>query len=324
MIDYLTYEDYALYDPHIKPSQQRNAGGMQSKTYRVREALDEFFPGARVVSRVDEIRSRVVMIEPLWFIMGREIDEEIEKLQSLDVKKIIYGSEFGPLRISPSARERFFELGDVVTANCVFLRDLFSYIGIHASHILTDPMSNTFTPRDVPRRNQVVAMGNISWIKNVMQLIEVYKRLEGVTERVYIGSGKLWGITDKRNEELQAELFEHTDRVLPDAIPAEIAVELQQTKVGYWCAYHDTFSSCTHEMLACGVPVVAGPHGLAPELPIAIAADTASQVDHIRRAIDMPEDEYEAESQRLAEWSRSRVSNAVFAEQLRNVIRSVS
>ena len=44
VLDYLTYDDYAAYSPQLKPFQQRNAGGMQSKTYRVRLALEEFFP----------------------------------------------------------------------------------------------------------------------------------------------------------------------------------------------------------------------------------------------------------------------------------------
>ena len=320
MIDYLTYIDYALYDPQIKPSAQRNAGGMQSKTYRVREALEQFFPGSRVISEVDDIRAQVVLIEPLRFIM--KPDESLERLKQMDVKKIIYGSEFGPLRISPVERQRLFELGDVITANCEFLKNLFDYIGIHTDFILTDPVSDEFHPVNRPRRNQVVCGGNISWIKNTMQLIEIYKRLEGICERVYIGSSKLWGFADKADEKLQKELFSHTDRVLPDATPGEVAEEMQQSKVGYWCAYHDTFSSWTHELLACGVPVVAAPHGLAPELPIMVDADVEMQVKLVQEIIDMPEEQFSQKSAHLANWSRANLSNEVFATQLREIIRS--
>ena len=72
MIDYLTAEDYALYNPDTKPSRQRNAGGMQTKTYRVRDALDEFFPGSKTVHKLEDITEKIVLIEPLWYILKPE------------------------------------------------------------------------------------------------------------------------------------------------------------------------------------------------------------------------------------------------------------
>ena len=111
MIDYLTFEDYERYNPNLKPSEQANAGGMQSKTYRVRLALEQFFPGSKVVSRVADITAAVVLIEPLWYLMnrGREFEDsgttektesDLGLLQKMPVKRIIYGSEFAALRMS--------------------------------------------------------------------------------------------------------------------------------------------------------------------------------------------------------------------------------
>lgn len=72
MIDILTWDHYARYDPNLPPSKQGGAGGMQSKTYRTLEALQNCFPGSSVVTEVDEIKSTVVLIEPLHFTLGNE------------------------------------------------------------------------------------------------------------------------------------------------------------------------------------------------------------------------------------------------------------
>ena len=329
MIDYLTSEDYALYNPDVKPSRQRNAGGMQAKTYRVSDALEEYFPGSKTVHKLEDITANIVLVEPLWYILKPEHEpieyweRQMEALKQVQAKRVLFGSEFSVLRVHPYWRKALVNQADIVTVNCDFLRNLFGYAGITGPELLTDPMDSRFVPGPIPRQKRVVAMGSISWMKNTMHLIEVFKRLEGQVERVYIGSGRLWGYIDKKNDELQAELFEHTDRIIPDASMPESLSELQQAKVGYWCAYHDTFSSCTHEMLACGVPVVAVPHGHAKELPVHIESDIDDQVSKILEVANMSDDEYSAESNKLARWSQAHNSNAVFASQLREVIRKI-
>lgn len=325
MIDYLTVEDYALYNPDVKPSRQRNAGGMQSKTYRVRDALEEFFPCSKTVHKLEDITAGIVLIEPLWYFLPVEhLENQMNALKSVKAKKIIYGSEFSPLRAHPYWRKEFIAQGDIVTVNCEFLRGLFNYMGITGAELLTDPMDARFVPGAMAREKRVVAMGSISWMKNAKHLIEVFKRLEGQVERVYIGSAKLWGYLEQESERLQTELFKHTDRIISDATRLESISELQQAKVGFWCAYHDTFSSCTHEMLACGVPVVAAPHGHAQELPISIESDINKQVDKILEIANMEDDAHKKLSDSLASWSESHNSNAVFAAQLREVIRKIA
>ena len=325
MIDYLTYFDYARYDPNIAPSRQGTAGGMQSKTYRVREALDAYYPGSKVVSNIEEITAPVVLIEPLSFFMLEDPEAELNKLKMVNAKKIVYGSEYAPMRMSPSMRSLLFDNVDLVTANCYFLKRLLTYIGIDASHILTDPMSEVFSPPESQdeRKNRIVAMGQVSAEKNTKQVTEVFKRLEGVAERVYIGSASLWGPDPMRAKQLEEELFEHCDRILPDAKPSEIAVELQQAKVGYWCAFHDTWSTCTHEMIACGLPVIAANHGLAEELPVTTASEIDDQIRLIQETLTLPSDEYLKLSASLDKWNRENASYAVFLSQLQTVLRRV-
>lgn len=81
MIDYPTFEDYAVYSPYIKPSQQRNVGEMQSKVYWTREALDQGFPGSKVVSEIEDINTNIVLVESLRFFM-RPDNSALEKLKA--------------------------------------------------------------------------------------------------------------------------------------------------------------------------------------------------------------------------------------------------
>ena len=323
MIDYFTLEHYAKYDPNRRPSEQGGSGGMQSKTHRVLDALQTYFPGSRVVTEVDDIKATVVLIEPLRFTLGDE--ESFEKLKWVDAKKIIYGGEFAPLRMSPSQRGRFFENADTMTYNCHFLKNLLRYIGIRANYPLTEPVPDVFHPGPQPenRPRRIVAMGSVSWMKNSARVIEIFKRLKGDAERVYIGSSSLWGGDSSKDKELEDELFDNCDKVLSNATPAEIAKELQETTVGFWCAYHDTWSNCVHEMIASGVPVVSSCHGLASELPVMQAVDIASQVKLIHQVLNMPAEEYRSKSESLHAWSQANTSYSVFINQLQHVLKAI-
>ena len=323
MIDYLTCDHYARYDPYKSPLEQGGSGGMQSKTYRTLEALQSYFPGSRVVTEVDEIKQSVVLIEPIRFTLG-DFDS-IEKLKWVEAKKIAFGGEFAPLRMSVSERHRFLEHVDTVTYHSRFLKDLFRYIGIRAMYPLTEVVSPIFEPGDNPgnRERRIVAMGNISWEKNSARVIEVFKQLKGDCERVYIGSGSLWGEDVSKNRALEDALFDNCDTIISNATPTEVAAELQKSKVGFWCAIHDAWSNSVHEMIASGVPVVASCHGLAAELPVARAIDIGVQVKLIRQILDMPTEDYIAKAKSLHAWSQDNTSHNVFIKQLQHILKAI-
>ena len=231
------------------------------------------------------------------------------------------------MRMPHDLREQVLGLCDVVTANCKFQANVFKYVGVHASHILCDPVPDVFLSRQVfsDRKPRVVATGNVSWQKNAPQVTEVFKGLKGAVERVYVGSASLWydASEEEGPQRLQEELYANTDRVVREATTSQIAEEFQNARFGLWCAYHDTFATAAQEMMMSGMPVVAAKHGLASEIPVWSASGVRAQVEAIKRLANETDESLEEQSDRISKWARENVSYAAFQGQLKEVLRSV-
>lgn len=295
---------------------------MPIKTYRTLEVLRQVYPKTRGISSAHEITADTVLIEPLRFTMAD--DNIIEELEQVPAKKVLVCSEFAMLRLPPAERRRILAMASAITANCEFQARLFRYIDVKVDGLLCDPIPDNFClPASPSRSNSVVACGNIAPNKNSEGVIEVFRALEGVCERVYVGSASLWGSGNRAGDKLQQRLYAVCDRVVEDATPSEVAVEFQQAKVGFWCAYHDCFATSVHEMLKCGVPVISAPHGLSQELPVVVGNSIAEQVDKIGVILDSSDDEYAANSQQLAAWGEKRASYQTFQQQFQGVLRKI-
>lgn len=337
MIDYLTHPKFTGYDESQPPSSQpKGGGGMATKTCRVLEALKQRYPKTRVITNADRITADTVLIEPLLFTLPTEgypghdpetPEDALGKLENCSAKKILYNSELTLLRMPHSLREHILSVCDLVTINCKFQADLFKYVDVYSSHTLCDPIPDKFLPRlDYSRRKpRVVVTGNISWQKNAPQVIEVFKGLKGVIERVYIGSASLWFDTSNEDvpQRLQDELYAHTDRVVHEATTPQMVDEFHNARFGLWLAYHDTFASGLHEMLMAGMPVVAAKHGLAAEIPAWSASGVRAQIDAVKRLVDETDDALEEQSKRISAWSVETVSYGAFQEQLKEVLHAV-
>ena len=180
---------------------------MGTKTYRVLEALKDVYPRTRGICNSAEIEAETVLIEPLRFALGTGAFEGCEPMDGIIYglsqhkgRKILYCSELGLLRMSPQVRTQVLNVVDAVTANCRFQANLFKYVGVHCDGILCDPIPDAFCRKRgaMSSSPRLLATGNISWQKNIPQVIEVFKALKGVVERVYIGSASLWNDTTKR------------------------------------------------------------------------------------------------------------------------------
>lgn len=332
MLDYLTCKMWHFYNPNFSPSANTSAGGMASATYRTLEALSEVYPATRVISNTKEISAGTLVIEPLILTMppaeGDETHDEIIKgIESYKGKKILYCSEKAMLRMAPPIRQRLVAAVDCITANCLFQRDIFKYIGVNVQHILPDPIPLHFVPHEsVKKEKKIVAMGNISHEKNTPQLIEVFKALNGQVERVYIGSCGLWNPDTSKNHvglQLQEQLYAECDTVVNDVPERQVVEMLVTSQFGFWCAIHDVFSTCIHEMLMSGLLCVTANHGLAKYLPVNNVSGAANQISEIQRLITLNPDVLRKQSSANVEWAQENVSYPAFLDKFATVLKGV-
>ena len=334
MINYLTHRKFSNFNPDILPSMQGGGGGMSCKTYRVLEALREVYPGAKIAVNGSDVFADTLLIEPLRFMIpGEEGDDDtetlLETLKNYDGRKVLYCSEFTLLRMPPKLRNRLLGICDAVTANCRYLGRLFRYIGVNTNQILCDPVPEPLFVPDggLKRRNRVIATGNVSWTKNTDGVIEVFKRLKGIVERVYIGSAKLWSNSnDVHAHRMEDALRANTDVFVEEATPKEVANHMKQCQQGFWCAYHDAFATAVHEMLMSGLVVVAAPHGLAKDIPVYVCDSICDQAETIRclsAKIDPEKTSYVLESAGNTAWANDNVSYKAFNQQLRKVVGGI-
>ena len=336
MIDYLTHPKFVHYDTSVLPSQQGGGGGMGTKTFRVMEALKDVYPKSRAVCNFDEVTAETILIEPLRFTLptkpyakgnDQPVDALLYALHRFEGRKILYCSEMTLLRMPPELREQVLETCDVLTTNCTFQARCFKYVDVFTDYRLCDPIPDVFIPQSdyTTRQARIVATGNVSWQKNAPQLIEIFKALKGVVERVYVGSASLW--FDASNQQvpmaLQEELYANCDTVIREATTADIASEFHKTKFGVWVAFHDTFATAAQEMIMSGIPVVAAKHGLTSEIPVWAASGVAAQVEAIKRLASEPDKSLAEHSRRLTEWARTHVSYNVFQNQLKTILKAL-
>lgn len=185
---------------------------MSIKTHRILEVLRSVYPKTKLISDLAELTADTLLIEPLHFMMQEE--KTIHALQEVEAKKILYCSEFAMLRFEPEMRRLIVNNVDIVTANCDFQRNLFNYVDIDVHSLLCDPIPPIFIPSGNFPDNRVVACGNISWAKNTMQIIKIFEKLKGITERVYIGLSSLWHKPSPYQKNLETMLYNVCDTVI--------------------------------------------------------------------------------------------------------------
>lgn len=329
MINYLTCRRFLGHDPKRLPSMQGGGGGMSSKTYRVLEALKEWYPDTKGIVNAHEIGADTLLIEPLRFWLPPEEGDQdanalLDGLDQYKGRKVLYCSEFTLLRYPPDLRRRVVETCGAITVNCRYLGRLLRYISVYTNHILCDPVPHQvfgFGQPTADRQNRIVATGNVSWEKNVHGLIEVFKALEGKMKRVYIGSAKLWSNSGHMvSHRLEDAVRDNTDIFIEEAVNDAVATEMQQSKYGLWCAYHDTFATAVHEMLMSGLVVTTAPHGLTKELPVTVGGEGAKLVDSVEQLTAMSDEEWTKQSNKNTDWAKTTVSYSAFNMQLRKVL----
>ena len=337
MINYLTHPKFVDYDESLLPSQQTGGGGMHTKTTRVLKALRVLYPRTRIIVNSSEIDAETVLIESLRFALAmpetaeehayESINEVLGGLSKHRGAKIIYCSELSLARMPPDFLSQLISVSTAVTTNCKFLARVLKYYAIDTTHHLCDPIHPLF--KNVidwkSRETAILACSNISWQKNTPHLIQLFKSLNGLVKRIYIGSANLWYDTSGETEpqQLQEELYKNTDEVVKEATTQHISTLLQRIKFGAFVNIHDTFATALMEMLSCGLLVTAAKHGLCAEVPVNAQSGIESQRHVIVDLLSRSDDELEAQSRAISKWAEDNVSFEAFHRQLLNILKGV-
>lgn len=330
MIDYLTVHKYANYNPFQLPSRQGGGGGIHLKTFFVGEALRERYRNVRLISNAREIENDVVLIEPLRFRVGVRDDDEpvdllLDGLKRSDARKILFCTEFAIATFDPKLRAQLVGMAGVVTTSCKFIRRIARYVGVPSHAILRDPISEIYeSPIEdfAARQNQVVASGNISYIKNTEHTIKVFERLAGVVKRVYVGSHSLWSDAskDKYASNLQDELYANCDEVIREATLPQLAKILYKSKFGLWNCIHDATATTVMAMLRAGILVVGSRHGYGEEIPIAMDSGVERQAQLISKLAGTDAASLAEQSAANVRWCRENISYRAWLRQLEEVL----
>jgi len=323
MVSYVTCKKWHDYNLHQRPEHQGFGGGMAVKTQRIVEALGQQYY-TQLTDDPNDIDAPVVLVEPLWFKLYNEDDnehwEKITEIGKLNNRMLILVcSEFEVMRWEAKFRDAVLNTFDKITCNCQYQANIFSYYDITPDAILCDPvpMDVFMPPHDPVKENSIVATGHVSWIKNVKAVIDAFKTFQdkGIST-TYIGSAGLWSKPDKSDPsvQLETELKSVTDNFYPSLSQMEVARTMQKNMFGLWLATHECFGQAYAEMMATGLPVIAGKHGLKAERHCSTSSDD----------IDLmiaEEEEYAAIATWNRKWVKDNVSYEAFLKQFTGVLR---
>ena len=324
MVSYITCKKWHDYNLHQRPEHQGFGGGMAVKTQRIYEALNQQYY-TQLTDNPEEVSAPVVLVEPLWFKLFNQDEnehwEKITQIGKLDAQTLILVcSEFEVMRWEAKFRDAVLNTFDKITCNCQYQANIFSYYDITPDAILCDPipMDVFMPPADLVKENSIVATGHVSWFKNVKAVIKAFKGFQekGISTG-YIGSAGLWGKPKSKNDpalQLETELRRVTDVFYPSLTQAEVARTMQKYRFGLWLATHECFGQGYAEMMATGLPVVAGEHGLKAERH---SNDVSDDID----AMIEDAEEYAAVSTWNRQWAITQVSYQAFLKQFTGVLR---
>ena len=269
MIDYLVPQFFLNFDAKSQAGIKNPSGGMRTKIRSVQKAMT----GLQMYThtRVDTLKSKFVLVEPLFFRENLPDQPKegplgsLEKLDDYHGVKILYCSEKELLRMKGEFREKLLEVFDVVTYNCEYQARLWEAIGIKDVKLLADPIDcELFRP--LSKEFQVVSTGWISSDKNSEFIRDLYRALhETKLKTVYVGGNTLWGFNRKSNMRLEHDIRSLTDIFVENAPQDKLAKYVGEAAFFVGNTMHDTFSGCHAESVAAGCISVCGGHPLYSE-----------------------------------------------------------
>ena len=229
----VTKEDWVEAKPTNRARTGVPGGGVVAKTQYIKEAIPEI-----TITSDYDVDKLVLLIEPLSLHENKEageshLMENIEILANSRSLKILWVEEQELFRWTGGLLERVLGLVDGIAVSNKYLKQqLEPIIPGRKIQILYTPIPENPWADDMPRRNEVFAIGQISLRKNIPAVVDLFERLDEDIESMFCGNAGLWGddglAIDKR---IERAVEDTVTRWIPYASRAEISQLEAQAKV---------------------------------------------------------------------------------------------
>ena len=232
----VTKQSWIDAKPTERPRTGVPGGGIVAKTQYIKEAVPEITLTSDYGT--DKI---VLLIEPLSFHENKQrgisnLEDNLESLESSKSLKILWIEEQEPLRWTGNLLNRVLKTVDAVAVSNKYLKQqLEPMIDQHKLDILYTPIPENrwATNNPMDRKNEVIAVGQISMRKNIPDIVSLFNELDGgETDTLFLGNAGLWGDVELAfDKKLEREVEEAATRWIPYASRNEISQIEARSKV---------------------------------------------------------------------------------------------
>ena len=239
---YVNHEKVLDVDLDGKPGKDNPGGGIPSKVWNIKRA----FPKMEVS---DELGGAVNLIDPIWINMfntAESLNEKFEQIKDSGAVNILWQEELGMFRLTIAVLDSkgnrkgdyrfdyYNEIDYIFNCNQYLNNMMKAYIGQPMSILYTPIDSEFFMPAPV-KKKQILAMGRVSYEKNIRGIIDMFKALPDSIDKIYVGNVHLWGKTEEMYE---TDWDDKTDwRPLPEDLENEHNIKLQN-ELKEVCEWH--------------------------------------------------------------------------------------
>ena len=326
---YYTSPDFTGHHANFPITMSHPTGGMSTKTSAVTHALN-----CQVVTDLDEQTQGDLIVEPLAIKAPRNVPEELKlggdskALREIEQKriealikhqghKILLCSEMEMLRWPEEMRKSVVDAcNGRVYASCEYQKNLFTAVGVN-SKVIYEPINEFLFYPTLKRQKQVVAAGSVKHIKNIEEIIEVFRHLEGTEyHRVFVG-GNTWAgkVHRKREVEVDMDLYFELKQVCDEFHESSpltrVARIFSESEFLLNFAFHEVCCRTAMEAMMAGVAVIGGKHPLWKEYRV------CAQVSDVDECIKvMEKNTGVTKPKEIRKWAELRFSFQRFSHQI--------
>ena len=299
---------------YIIPNQyKRNirAGGMGTKTDAIAEAwsLGHFIDINDTIDEEVVACYDVILIELLGLRNGDDFEKHIEAFKSVDIPKVVYGSDSELLRWSGKNLAALQEVVTLFIPNMQWQANYFRDFDLPVSDVVYEPINCDLFCANT-KEKIIVAGGTVNYEKNCDFFVDLFQHLKeqdtGEYQTHYIGSAGGWDEFKPMDLELEHHLKNSVDVFHGNIKPIKVAQQLGTSAVGVLNPHYETCNRFDMEMMACGIARSCGPHVCYDERPTVarfkdVESCIAALVVLTNNFTELPPKEYNETARQYAE-----------------------